>query len=111
MDRIECSIWNNGATGWGFNILGGSKVRDSHFNRKQSPVYIDLDGSFYAFNVDKDSFWKNTPQRCIHLININVKKWSDLHGLNTGDRVWLEILERYRRFRAVPMEAASKKIA
>jgi hypothetical protein len=111
MEKIECSVWYNSTNDWGLTILGGPNVRDAHFDRARSPVFVELSGTFYPCNVDKDSFWKSTSKRCIHLINVNVKKWADLNGLHSGDHVWLEIIEPYRRFRAIPPPAVSREVS
>ena len=108
MDKIECSVWNNGKKGWGLKVLGGPKVRRSYFDRAKSPVFVELDGTLFPCNIDKDSFWTKT---CGELINVNLRNWITQNNLTHGDRVWLDILEPYRKFRAVRMEAAMKEIA
>lgn len=98
MDRIKCSVWNNGGTSWGLRILGGSKVRYRHFIRTCSPVAIELDGERFFFNIDKESFWRKCPE----LIGESIRAWTRSHGLRTGDHVSLEVIEPQRTFRAVP---------
>jgi hypothetical protein len=98
MNRIECSVWNNGAKGWGLKVLGGLEVRKLHFRRSLSPVQIALEGILFPFNIDKKSFW--TPE-CGELIKVPLRNWIIRNGLKSGDRVWLEILEPYRAFKAV----------
>lgn len=95
MDIIECSVWSNGSSGWGLTILGGSDVRYRYFNRKLSPVKVELADIFYEFNIDKDSFWN----KCPHIIGRPIKDWVKLHGLQTGDKVKMEIIEPYKSFR------------
>lgn len=105
MNRIECSVWNNGAKGWGLKVLGGLEIRELHFRRGLSPVQIALDGTLFPFNIDKKSFW--TPG-CGELIKVPLRNWIIGNGLKSGDRVWLEILKPYRVFKAV---LPSKEIA
>lgn len=97
MNRIECSVWNNGSSGWGLRVLGGPEVRDSHFVREYSPVAIDLDGQTFFFNIDKDSFWRKCPE----LIGKPILAWARAHGLSKGDHVWLRVVEPQRSFKAV----------
>jgi|SRR5580700_3494875 hypothetical protein len=94
--RIEGSIWHNGQAGWGIKVLGGPSVRLTHFERKASPVIVEVDGVDVSVNVDKDSFWNRT---CGELINKSFKDFIARHGLKSSDRVWLEIIEPKRRFR------------
>jgi hypothetical protein len=98
MDRIECSVWNNGGNGWGLRVLGGPQVRRLHFRRKQSPIHVELGGTLFPFNINKKSFW--TPN-CGELIKVPLRNWIVRNGLRSGDRVWLEILEPHQTFRAV----------
>jgi hypothetical protein len=98
MDTIECSVWNNGTETWGLKILGGLKVRQRYFQRSESPVDVELDGTVYPFNIDKKSFW--TP-KCGELLGVPLRNWIMRNGLKSGDRVWLEILQPYRCFKAV----------
>jgi len=97
MNKIECSVWNNGASGWGLKILGGLGMRKRHFQRTNSPILVELDGTLFPFNIDKKSFW--TP-RCGELIGIQLGEWIIKHGLKSGDRVWLEILKPFQTFKA-----------
>jgi hypothetical protein len=97
MDKIECSVWNNGGRGWGLKVLGGTDVRRHHFRRGHSPVLIELDGTQYPFNIGKKSFW--TP-RCGELIGVPLRNWIEKHGLASGDRVWLETVISYKAYKA-----------
>ena len=98
MNSIECSVWNNGGSGWGLRVLGGLKVRHLHFRRSHSPVLIELDGKWCDPNVDKDSFWN---ENCGELIRKPLSDWINKHNLRTGDLVWLEVLEPHKKFRAI----------
>jgi hypothetical protein len=106
MGKIECSVWNNGGEGWGLNILGGPSVRDAHFDRAKSPVFVELNGVAHPFNVSKESFWKDKGA-CRHIIQKAVRSWVNANDLHKGDRVWLEVVEPYRKFRAVLKEVAA----
>jgi hypothetical protein len=94
--RLECSVWSNGGTGWGVKILGGTSVREAHFDRKLSPVVVEIDGIDVPVNIDKKSFWTRT---CGELLRKPFEDYFKRNGLNTGDRVWLEIIQPKRRFR------------
>lgn len=97
MERIKCSLWNNGQKGWGIKVLGGTAVRHRYFKREISPIVIELDSLPAMFNVDKDSFWTKT---CGELIRSEpVRRWKEVHSAAAGDQVWLTIIEPYRRFR------------
>jgi hypothetical protein len=98
MEGFECSVWSNGTDGWGLNILGGSTVLNKYFRRSRSPVYVELDGSLFPFNIDKKSFWN----RCPHLIGAALRDWFEEQGLNTGDRVWLGVVRPHSTFIALP---------
>jgi hypothetical protein len=110
MDRIGCSVWNNGGRGWGLKVLGGPRVRGAHFRRDQSTVYLKLDDALCPINIKKKSFWTPT---CGELISVAVRNWIVEHQLKIRDRVWLEIVEPYRTFKAVRMQSTvvEKEIA
>ena len=108
MERIECSVWNNGGAGWGLKILGGPRVRSAHFNRSLSPVLVELDGVFFPCNIDKNSFWTDS---CGELISVHLKKWIKQKGFTHSEHVWLEILEPYRKSRAVQNKATVPEAA
>ncbi|MGD0521494.1 MAG: hypothetical protein ABSA48_09595 [Terracidiphilus sp.] len=93
--RIKCSVWSNGAEGFGLNVLGGIVVRKQNFDRGESPILVELNGEYVRINIDKDGFWAG----CGHLIKKSLKPWFQERGLKTGDRVWLEIVEPKKRFR------------
>ena len=94
--KLECSIWTNGETGWGLKVLGGLRTRLAHFDRKTSPVVVEIDGIDVSVNIDKNSFW--TP-RCGELIRKPIGQFAKRHRLKTGDRVWLEVIDPKRPFR------------
>ena len=96
MLRIECSVWSNGTNGFGLRVLGGITTRSQYFDRSKSPVLIDLDGELVQFNVNKSSFWSGN---CGELIGSRLRPWFQKNHLQTGDHVWLEILESNVRFR------------
>jgi hypothetical protein len=96
VERLECSIWNNGQSGWGIKVLGGKDVRRGHFDRRLSPVIVEIDGIETAVNIDKDSFWNDT---CGELINKVFREFKVRHNLKSSDRVWLKIIETRRKFR------------
>jgi hypothetical protein len=99
MERIECSVWNNGASGWGIKVLGGPAIRQRYFRRDLSPVLVEVDGSLQQMNVNKKSFWT---QSCGELIHKSLREWKDRHQLETGDRVSLDVIESFRRFKLRP---------
>ena len=99
MNRIECSVWNNGGMSWGLKILGGREVRSLHFDRTQSPVFVELDGTPFSFNIDKKSFWTSG---CGEIIGVPLRTWIMKYGLTSGDRVWLEVMKPRQTFKAVP---------
>lgn len=101
MAKIQCSVWNNGGAAWGLKVLGGLCVRELYFHPAQSPVFIELDGALSPVNVKKRSLWT---EDCGKLISIDLRKWIMKNGLATEDRVWLEIVEPYHRFKAVVMQ-------
>lgn len=90
-------MWSNRDAGCGLRVLGGIQTRMKFFNRAISPVWIELDGIAYPFNVDKKSFWT---ARCGELIGVPIRRFRDNHGLKTADRVWLAVLTPFQRFRA-----------
>jgi len=96
VERLECSVWTNGQFGWGIRILGGKGVRQDHFDRRQNPVIVEIDGIETSVNIDKDSFWN---ERCGELIHKNFGRFAVRHDLKSSDRVWLKVLEPRRRFR------------
>jgi len=98
MDRIECSVWNNGGEGWGLKVLGGPTVRRTYFRPEQSPILLELDGSSFPVNIDKRSFWT---RGCGELISSDLRGWIVKHQMTTGDRVWLEVLQPHQTFRAI----------
>jgi hypothetical protein len=93
--KLGCSVWTNGQNGWGIKVLGGLAVRIAHFDRKQSPIIVEINGSDVSVNINKDSFW--TP-KCGELIRKPFEQFAKLHRLRNGDRVWLEVVEPKRRF-------------
>jgi hypothetical protein len=95
-DRVECSIWTNGQSGWGIRVLGGNDVRKKYFDRKESPVTVELDITEISVNIDKNSFWNGT---CGELIHKSFRDFSERNELKPSDRVWLKVLEPLRRFR------------
>jgi len=95
-ERLECSIWTNGKSGWGIKVLGGRAVRRDHFDRTLSPVIVVIDGKETPVNIDKDSFWNET---CGELINKTFRDFTLKHNLKPSDRVWLQVLEPRRKFR------------
>jgi hypothetical protein len=96
VERLECSIWTNGQSGWGIKILGGKDVRQNHFDRKQTPVIVEVDGIDTSVNIDKESFWNET---CGELIHKTFRDFTARHHLKSADRVWLKVLEPCRKFR------------
>src|SRR3989442_4852656 len=96
MIRLQCSVWTNGKKGWGLKVLGGTRVREAHFRRESSPVYLSIGGREFAFNVDKNSFWT---RQCGELIGVALRDWFFQHGLHSGDRVWLEMTEPHKPLR------------
>jgi hypothetical protein len=96
ISRIECSAWSNGTEGFGLKVLGGKQVRRQNFDRAKSPILIEINGDYISFNIDKDSFWNES---CGELIKKPLKSWFLEHGLKTGDRVWLQVVEPKKRFR------------
>lgn len=103
MARIECSVWNNGGAAWGLKVLGGLRVRKLYFHPARSPVFLELGGALSPINVKKKSFWT---EDCGELISVELREWIMKKGLATGDRVWLEIVEPYHRFKAVVVQVA-----
>jgi hypothetical protein len=98
MEGLECPAWSYGDSGCGLKVLGGVSVRRANFNPKQSPVLVEITGTFYPCEVKKKSLWRKT---CGELINRHFRSWFQEKGLHTGDRVRLEILEPYKKLRAV----------
>jgi hypothetical protein len=94
--KLECSIWQNGRTGWGIKVLGGLSVRLAEFDRTQSPVIVEIDGEDVSVNVNKKSFWNST---CGELIRKPFGDFARKHGLAVTNRVWLEVVVPKRRFR------------
>ena|SRR5260370_29739634 len=107
MDTLECSVWNNGGSGWGLKVLGGSAIRNKYFRRDRSPVYVELDGTSFPINIDKKGFWTGS---CRELIGVALRDWITKHQLRTGDRVWLGVVKPYHTFKAclvLPTKAAA----
>jgi hypothetical protein len=100
MDRIECSVWNNGRGGWGLKVLGGPEVRTVSFNRGLGCVALVLDESEVWVNIDKKSFWNET---CGELICKGIGEYVARHNLQPSARVWLKAIEPGARF-AVELE-------
>jgi hypothetical protein len=96
VDRIECSVWNNGHTGWGLRILVGSQTLDLHFDTRRDSVSVDLDGRAFSFNTAKQSFWRKCPE----LIGTPIAEWARAHHLSTGTHIWLDVAEPFQKFRA-----------
>ena len=97
-ERIECSVWSNGANGHGLRILGGLNIRRQHFDRSQSPIQVEIDGQFMNFNIDKNSFWS---LKCGELIGKPLGSWFAAQNLRTGDHVSLEVIESKKLFRLI----------
>jgi hypothetical protein len=95
-ERLECSVWTNGKSGWGIRVLGGPELRLAHFRRNVSPVVVEVDGFEQQFNVNKKSFWTKT---CGELIGKPLAEWKNAHSLKSGDHVWLTIVEPFHKFR------------
>jgi hypothetical protein len=93
---MECSVWSNGQDGRGIKVLGGPDVRLKNFDRKQGRVIVELDDVDASVNIDKNSFWNKT---CGELINKQFRAFIARHNLNPSDRVWLKVLEPYRKYR------------
>ncbi|MGH9513421.1 MAG: hypothetical protein ACRD2U_14920 [Terriglobales bacterium] len=104
MDKIECSVWNNGGNGWGLKILGGLGARTTHFHRNLNPILVDLGDRSFHVNIDKKSFWT---EACGELINEAFRDWFTRTRRTTGDRVWLEVVQPYRRFKVVEAQATA----
>ena len=95
---FSTKAWNNGdwsETGGGYGLTVSLDDRDEFFKREWGTVTLRL----VAHNecparianpkIDKDSFWKNPPQRvCSHLINNKIRRW-----LIDGGFVNLEVHE------------------
>jgi hypothetical protein len=79
MERVECSVWNNGGPGWGLRVLGGPKARRLHFDLAQEYVSVDLGGTCFRFNINKKSFWK---RGCGELIGVPLRNWISQNDLN-----------------------------
>lgn len=47
MDRIECSVWSDGNTGWGLRVLGGIEGRKKNFDRDLKTVQLEIDHSLF----------------------------------------------------------------
>jgi hypothetical protein len=77
-------------------VLGGTEVRHKHFDRRRSPVVLEMDGTEVSVNIDKDSFWNGT---CGELIHKSFRDFSERNNLKPSDRVWLKVLEPLRKFR------------
>ena len=95
MDRIECSVWNNGGSGWGLDVLGGAELRRANFDRQRGFVILVLDGVEVKVNIAKPSFWN---EKCGELIKKELGEYFKRHGLSTGDRLWLRSVEPRKRF-------------
>ena len=109
MEKVECSVWNNGGAGWGLRVLGGPKVRRRHFDPAQNSVSVELDGTCFRFNINKKSFWS---QGCGELIGVPLRNWISQNNLKSGDRVWLEAVKQYRTFKAtLDVEPSSEQAA
>jgi hypothetical protein len=93
---LQASVWSNGGSGWGLKILGGSKIRSQHFDRSLGIVFLDLDGNLCSFNICKNSFWTKT---CGELIGKELRSWISEHGLHSGQRIEIKILESKKVFR------------
>ena len=98
-DRLSCSVWTNGSTGWGLKVLGGPEVRREYFRREVSPVLVEVDGTEHPFNVDKGSFWTES---CGELIGKPLREWKDRHQLRSKERALLIVVEPFRRFKLQP---------
>jgi len=96
LERLECSLWTNGSTGWGIKILGGADLRRKFFERKLGPIVVEIDGVDVPVNIDKNSFWNST---CGELINKSFRTFKERHNLTSGERLWLTVVEPLRRFR------------
>lgn len=97
MNLFECSIWqNNGFRG--LTILGGPDQVRKVFRRAEKTVTVIFDGRREEFNIDKNSFWAGCP----HLIKeAAIRPWVLEHHLRPADRVWLEVVEPFKIFRAI----------
>ncbi len=102
MEKLECTVWTNGTRGWEIKVLGGPKVRATHFRRDISPVIVEVDGLAQTFNIGKDSFWTKS---CGELIGKPLQLWKERHNLRSGGRVHLVVLETFNRFRLEPSAA------
>src|SRR5262249_4834842 len=91
MTRIETSVWNNGGTGWGLKILGGTTVRQHYFSRQRQTVILHIDQQSVSVNIAKKSFWTRT---CGELIKREIGDYVRKPGLKTGDRVWLRVIRQ-----------------
>lgn len=69
----------------------------------KSPILVELDGTLFPVNIDKESFWKGN---CGELISVALRDWIEKNFLTTRDRVWLEVVERYHTFKAITMQAS-----
>jgi hypothetical protein len=108
MDRIECSVWNNGGTGWGLHILGGLPVCAIHFRCDKNPILVEINSALFPIRIDKPSFWKEG-RRCGHIISVHLRKWFMENRLTTRDRVWLEVVEPFHKFKVVKTPALHAK--
>jgi hypothetical protein len=95
MDRIECSVWNNGGSAWGLRVLGGPSTRGRYFNESHKDVQVELGDCVFRFSTGRPSFWRKCPE----LIGKPLREWFAALDLKPGDRVWLEVVEPFRRFR------------
>jgi hypothetical protein len=97
VERIECSVWNNGSRGWGLKVLGGPDLRRDNFNRNLGCVAIDLDGVEVWVNISKKSFWSES---CGELLIKQIGAYVERHHLQPSDRIWLKVIEPGARFAA-----------
>jgi hypothetical protein len=97
-ERFVCSVWNNGGSGWGAKVLGGVETRFRYFRPGTSPVFVELDDIAHPFNINKKSFWTPT---CGELIGKPFDAWRRAHNLPRSAHFKMEVVEPFRRFRAV----------
>jgi hypothetical protein len=89
---MEATVWNNGSLGWGIRV--GNKNRGKYFSREQDIISVKIDGVNYAFELNP-SFWR----KCCEFRGKAIKNWVERHNLKSGDKVELEVMEPYRKFK------------
>lgn len=93
--ELICSIWNNGANGWGIRI---GPTNRKYINKSQTEIKVELNGIEKKFNIT-NTFWTTCPE----IRGKSIREWlkdSNINKQNKNDYeiILTKINEKYKAY-------------